>query len=382
MAASYHDLKCIETKNKEIENEYSGYREHKQFNSRIKAVAFYLPQFHPFKENDRWWGKGFTEWTNVTKAKPNYINHYQPHLPIHLGFYDLRLPENMIEQAKLAKNYGIGGFNFYYYWFDGKLLMHKPFEILLKHKEVDIEFCITWANENWTGKWDGQENDILIAQNHSENDSIKFIESLYKFFEDKRYIRINNKPVLMIYRADIIPNIKRIGKLWRKKLKEAGFDGIYLVCAQTFGIKSPKKFGFDAAMEFPPHTVSSTSVNDQLNIINERFNGIIYDYKQVVDNCLKFQEPKFKLFRTAMLSWDNTARKQSHSHIFHNFSLKDYKRWLSHIVSNASLNENESETLVFINAWNEWAEGTHLEPDRKYGYGYLQATYDVLKKFS
>jgi lipopolysaccharide biosynthesis protein len=379
---SYAAVNCSGSIHDEIEDEYVEYREHKKFDSRIKVVAFYLPQFHPFKENDQWWGKGFTEWINVSKAKPNFVKHYQPHLPIHLGFYDLRLPENMIEQAKLAKNYGISGFNFYYYWFDGKLLMYKPFEILLKHKEIDIDFCITWANENWTRKWDGLENDVLIAQNHSDDDSIKFIESLYKYFEDDRYIRIDNKPVLIIYRADIIQDIKRIGNLWRAKVKEAGFDDIYLICAQTFGIKSPKKFGFDAAMEFPPHSVSNTVVNNQVDIINDRFNGYIYDYKQVVDIALKFKSPRYNLFRTAMLSWDNTARKQNHSHIFHNFSIKDYKRWLLHIVSNSYEKENDNETLVFINAWNEWAEGTHLEPDRKYGYGYLQATYDVLKRYS
>lgn len=367
----------------ETKDEFVEYQEHETLNSIVKTIAFYLPQFHPFPENDKWWGKGFTEWTNVTKAKPNFIGHYQPHLPIHNGFYDLRVPEVMIEQAKLAKNYGIHGFNFYYYWFDGKILMHKPYEILLKHKEIDINFCITWANENWTRRWDGAEHDILMAQNHCEEDSIKFIESLYKYFEDNRYIRVDNKPVLIIYRVDIIPNMKETVDLWRRKVKEAGFDGIYLICSQTFGIKSPVAYGFDAAVEFPPHTVQSMQINDQVNFINKEFEGKIYDYNLVVNNAVKSLEPDYKLFRTTMLSWDNTARKQNASHIFNNFSLLKYKQWFSHTVANVYNNDKYKldEKLVFVNAWNEWAEGTHLEPDRKFGYGYLQTSYDVLKNF-
>lgn len=367
----------------QTEDKFVDFQEHSPIVSNLKAVAFYLPQFHPFPENDEWWGKGFTEWTNVTKAKPNFIGHYQPHLPIHNGFYDLRVPEVMMEQARLARNYGIYGFNFYYYWFDGKILMHKPFEILLKHKDININFCLTWANENWTRRWDGAEHDVLMAQRHCDEDSIKFIESLYKFFNDDRYIRIDNKPLLIIYRADIIPNMKETVGLWRQKVKEAGFDGIYLVCAQTFGIKSPLKYGFDAAMEFPPHTAKSSEITSQTAITNTDFQGRVYDYNQVVRNAVKGEEENYKLFRTAMLSWDNTARKQNASHTFNHFSLLRFKQWVSHIASEVFNNEKyaNDEKLVFINAWNEWAEGTHLEPDRKYGYGYLQVMHDVLKQY-
>ncbi len=363
---------------------YIDFTEHQDISSAVKLIAFYLPQFHPFPENDAWWGKGFTEWTNVSKAKPNYIGHYQPHLPIHNGFYDLRIPEVMMEQAKLAKNYGIHGFNFYYYWFDGKVLMHKPFEILLKHKEIDINFCITWANENWTRRWDGAENDVLIGQNHCEEDSTKFIEHLFQYFNDERYIRIDNKPVLIIYRANIIPDMTETIELWRRKVKEAGFDGIYLIGAQTFGFKDPGEWGFDAAMEFPPHTVKSNRINDALEITNEKFEGNIYNYTEVVKHACQEKEPEYKRFRTTMLSWDNTARKQNNSHIFSNFSILKYKQWLSHISTQTYNNTklNQDEKLVFVNAWNEWAEGTHLEPDRERGYAYLQTTYDVLKEFN
>ena len=359
------------------------YKENPSISPSVKLIAFYLPQFHPFPENDAWWGKGFTEWTNVTKAKENFKGHYQPHYPIHNGYYDLRVPDVMIEQAKLAKNYGIHGFNFYYYWFDGKVLMHKPFEILLENKEIDINFCITWANENWTRRWDGAENDILIGQNHCEEDSIKFIEHMYQYFNDGRYIRVDNKPVLIIYRANIIPHMRETIDLWRRKVKEAGFDGIYLIGAQTFGFKDPNEYGFDAAMEFPPHTIKSSIINNELEITNKEYNGNIYSYDEVVVNSCLEPEPEYKKLRSAMLSWDNTARKQNNSNIFTEFSLLRYKQWLSHIVNQSYNNPKYSkdEKFIFVNAWNEWAEGTHLEPDRKHGYAYLQTSYDVLKNY-
>lgn len=368
----------------DVSDVYVDYRENEKLDSAVKLIAFYLPQFHPFPENDEWWGKGFTEWTNVTKAKPNFIGHYQPHLPIHNGFYDLRVPEVMIEQAKLAKNYGVYGFNFYYYWFDGKVLMHKPFEILLKHKEIDINFCITWANENWTRRWDGEENDVLIGQNHCEEDSVKFIEHMYQYFNDDRYIRVNNKPVLIIYRSNIIPNMAETIDLWRRKVKEAGFDGLYLIGAQTFGFKNPKEYGFDAVVEFPPHNTKAPCINNQMDLINGDYAGYIFDYHEVVENKIAEVEPPYKRFRTAMLSWDNTARKQNSSHIFANFSMLNYKQWLAHIATNVYNNDKYSkeEKFIFVNAWNEWAEGTHLEPDRNMGYNYLQTTYDVLKEFN
>lgn len=359
------------------------YKENDNINSLVKVIAFYLPQFHPFPENDQWWGKGFTEWSNVGKARPNYEGHHQPHQPIHLGYYDLRIPEVMEEQARLAKQYGIYGFNFYFYWFAGKILMDTPLEAMLLNKNVDIPFCLTWANENWTRRWDGQENDVLIAQDHSDDDSLSFIRHLIKYFKDDRYIRIDGKPVVMIYRASIIPNMATTAKLWRKEVQKHGIPDLYLVCAQTFGIRSPNEFGFDAAAEFPPHTVQSTDIREELNLINSNFKGYVFSYDQVVENVVRQEEPDYKLFRTAMLSWDNTARKQDHSHIFHGFSLLRYKQWMDSLCNRVYNNPKYSldEKIVFVNAWNEWAEGTHLEPDRKYGYGYLQTTYDVLANY-
>lgn len=366
-----------------IDEGFIAYRNNPAIDPAIKLIAFYLPQFHPFPENDAWWGKGFTEWTNVCKARPNYVGHYQPHLPIHFGYYDLRVPDVMEEQARLARAYGISGFNYYFYWFAGKILMDTPLEMMLANPKVDIPFCLTWANENWTRRWDGQEQDVLIAQQHSEEDSLAFIRHLIKYFNDDRYIKIDGKPVLVIYRANIIPQVATVARLWRNEVLAHGLPGLYLVCAQTFGIRSPEAFGFDAAMEFPPHTTHSDTLNDQLAVSNPLFAGSIYDYEQVVGHAARAPEPEYKLFRSAMLSWDNTARKQDNSHIFHGFSLLRYKQWLSSICTRMFNNDKygRDEKLVFINAWNEWAEGTHLEPDRKRGYGYLQASYDVASQF-
>lgn len=349
----------------------------------VKLIANYLPQFHPFPENDGWWGKGFTEWSNVGRAVPNYKGHYQPHCPIHFGYYDLRIPQVMEDQAALAKEYGISGFNYYFYWFDGKILMETPLLAMLENENIDMPFCLTWANENWTRRWDGQDQDILIGQNHSITDSLAFITHLIKYFNDSRYIRIDGKPVLIIYRANIIPDIQQIAQEWRNEILRHGFSGLYLISAQTFGIKSPEPFGFDASMEFPPHTVSSTDIRHELNLVAKRFDGYIFSYNQVVENAVQYKEPPYKVFRSAMLSWDNTARKQDSSHIFHGFTLLKYKQWLNSLCCHVfnSKKYAHDEKIVFVNAWNEWAEGTHLEPDRKYGFGYLKSTREVIEKW-
>lgn len=349
----------------------------------VRAIAYYLPQFHPFAENDAWWGKGFTEWSNVGKALPNFEGHYQPHCPIHLGYYDLRLVDNMIEQAKLAKSYGIHGFCYYFYWFDGKVLMHRPMEQMLAAPRVDMPFCLIWANENWSRRWDGREDDVLIAQNHSTEDSMAFIRYLEKFFHDERYIKVDGKPLLAVYRANLIPDIEATGKLWREEAVRMGFPGLYLVSAQSFDIESPAPFGFDAAVQFPPHPIRYPTHNAEMRVTNAAYQGKIFDYAEAAQRFVTLPAPSYKLMRACMLSWDNTARKQDGSLTFKDFSLTTYQQWLSHDM-NATAHDarlTKDERLTFINAWNEWAEGTHLEPDRRYGYAYLQATYDVLKDY-
>lgn len=351
--------------------------------SGARAIAYYLPQFHPFPENDAWWGKGFTEWTNVGKAVPNFKGHHQPHCPIHLGYYDLRLVENMIEQATLAKSYGIHGFCYYFYWFDGKVLMRQPLEQMLGDQRVDMPFCLIWANENWSRRWDGKEDDILIAQKHSTEDSLAFIRHLENYFRDERYIKVDGKPVLAVYRANLIPDIVATGELWRAEAQRMGFPGLYLVAAQSFDISSPEPFGFDAAVQFPPHPIDYPLHNEEVDVINPSYQGRIYDYGEAARRFVTLPEPPYKLMRACMLSWDNTARKQDSSITFKDFSLATYQQWLSHNLNTTAHDARLSadEKLTFVNAWNEWAEGTHLEPDRRHGYGYLQATYDTLKHY-
>lgn len=365
------------------EDAYTPYRRNASIDPVIKAVAFYLPQFHPFEENDRFWGKGFTEWTNVTNARPFFPGHHQPRLPRHFGFYDLRVPKVMEQQAALAKEYGIYGFCYHFYWFDGRTVMETPLQIMLKNPAVDMPFFLNWANENWTRRWDGQENDVLIAQKHSLEDSRAFIHHVMAYFRDKRYIKIDGKPVLMVYRRTLIPNLKETVSMWQKELQKAGFPGLYLIAAQTFGDDAdPTTFGFDAACAYPPHMLPVPEKTHQVPFARS-FEGKCYDYTDTATYLAQQPLPAYPYIPTAMLAWDNTARKKHKSHIFTHFTLATYKKLLSALCNKVFHNPGTADEnkFVFINAWNEWAEGTYLEPDDKYNYGYLQTTYDVLEDY-
>lgn len=351
------------------------------FNPDIRAIAFYLPQFHPFPENDTWWGKGFTEWTNVGKALPLFEGHHQPHCPIHFGYYDLRIPQVMEEQAELARAYGIGGFAYYFYWFAGRSLMETPLRAMLNNARVDIPFCLTWANENWTRRWDGGDNNLLIGQSHSIEDSRALIRYLEPYFSDPRYIRVDGKPVFLIYRAEIIPDMAATARMWRDEAQAMGLGGLHLVAVQSFGVSDPRPFGLDAAVEFPPHKFDTLNYASGLRLSNPSFAGHIHDYRQAANATLARPEPDYHLYRSVMLSWDNTARKQDRAHIYANFSVEAYRIWLSDLCRRLRARPDlpADRRMVFINAWNEWAEGTHLEPDQRYGYAYLAATAEALQ---
>lgn len=344
----------------------------------MKPIAFYLPQFHPIPENDKWWGKGFTEWTSVTKAYPFFSRHFQPRLPADLGFYDLRLAEVRNEQAKLAQQYGLYGFCYHYYWFNGKKLLDLPLKMVLESKEPDFPFCICYANENWTRRWDGQEDDILIKQEHSPESDRNFIQDIIPIFKDDRYIKVKNKPLLLVYRAALFPDILNTTRIWREEAKKAGFDDIFLCKCQTFGdFDEPMKAGFDASVEFPPHGLNISQKYEYEVLAKASvpsFSGKIFDYGDAAMQMMTRQWPEFKLFKTVMLGWDNTARSGTRGHIFHNFSIDIYERWLSKVMKRTVARYPEDERFVFINAWNEWAEGTYLEPDQKFGHDYLMAT--------
>jgi SAM-dependent methyltransferase len=346
----------------------------------LKLIAIYLPQYHPIPENDEAWGTGFTEWTNVSKAKPLYPSHYQPHVPVENNYYDLRSDEIRKEQIDLAKEYGIEGFCYYYYWFNGKQVLETPITKLLKNKDLDFPFCICWANENWTKRWDGRENDIIIPQHHNFEDDYNFIHSLFPFFEDERYITINDKPVVVIYRTELFPDIKKTSEIWREEARKAGFKGVYLVRVEGFVRNiNPEDIGFDAAMEFAPdfHEIGE-NLNENGNLHPNLDELEVYNYKTMMDNMINRESPSYKMFRSVTPNWDNTPRKGANGLIIENSSAEDYEYWLTKTINYTEKNREGEEKIVFINAWNEWGEGNHLEPDEKNGYNYLAKTKSAL----
>jgi lipopolysaccharide biosynthesis protein len=349
----------------------------------VKLIAFYLPQFHPIPENDRWWGKGFTEWSNVSKARPLFPGHYQPHLPGELGFYDLRLVEVIQRQIKLAKQYGLYGFCLYLYWFQGKRLLERPVEQFLAHPELDFPFCLCWANENWTRRWDGQDNEVLIGQEYSPDDDLAFIRDIEPYLRDPRYIRIDGKPLLLVYNPGRLPDAQGTVSRWREYCHSTGIGDLFLVMAQTFGIIDPRPFGFDAAVEFPPHNTHMASracdITHTIRFFEPGFTGGVYDYADIVRGY-PLEPTEYLLFKGVMLGWDNTARRDRRASIFVNSSPKVFQKWLENVMQWTLQHQMPTQRLVFINAWNEWAEGTHLEPDRQYGYAYLNATARALQR--
>ncbi len=355
----------------------------------IKPIALYLPQFHPIPENNDWWGMGFTEWRNVSKAKPLFENHYQPHLPADLGFYDLRMNEIFMQQIALAKKYGIYGFCFYHYWFNGKMLLEKPIENWLNSKDINFPFCLSWANENWTRRWDGQENEILMQQHYDEKDEYNHIKYLIQFFKDDRYIKINGRPVFLMYRSELHPDIKNATEIWREEVKKAGFPDLYLIRMENF-IKNihPSIHGFDAGMEFAPDATCQKKKYSKKNLFKHvvrkslhysklkespYLNNGVYYYEDMMNGMINRSKKNYKFFRCVCPSWDNSARRSKGATIYMESTPEKFREWVMKIKEITTTNFTEEEQLFFINAWNEWGEGCHLEPDLKYGHQYLEA---------
>jgi len=364
----------------------------------IRAIAFHLPQFHPIPENDQWWGKGFTEWTNVAKARPKFPGHYQPHLPADLGFYDLRLPEARTAQAELAAEYGIYGFCHYHYWFNGLRLLERPVCEILSSGQPDFPFCLCWANENWTRRWDGQNQAVLLQQRYSLEDDLAHIRALIPFFLDKRYIRVMDRPLFAVYRASELPEPQKTTELWRREAERAGLNGLFLVRISSFDQEreDPRTLGFDCAADFQPNArvMSSSKIirrkwwhRQKLGTREPWFrDNNLFDYAAFADNALNGWSGSYPRIPCVCPGWDNSARRLSDATIVINSTPELYERWLNEVVSRQrsllATGRKDSgiapESLVFINAWNEWAEGNHLEPCQRWGRKYLEATRRAL----
>jgi GT2 family glycosyltransferase len=349
----------------------------------VKAIAFYLPQFHQIPENSAWWGEGFTEWFNVRRGHPNFEGHYQPHVPSALGYYDLAEEGVLEKQAQLARQAGIHGFCYYYYWFGGQVLLDLPVRRIVETGKPDFPFCLCWANENWTRRWDGKESDILIAQRHSPDDDLAFIKKVEPILRLENYIRVEGKPMLLVYRPSLLPDAKATLERWRNYARKTGLGDLHLVMVYSFSEQQPAEFyGFDAAVQFPPH-LKATPVTPRIPGRSRDFTGFIYDYTEVRTYALQqfaSAPSQARLYPGVMPSWDNTARQLTRSTIWVNSSPEAYCEWLAEASRLVRTKRSESDHLVFINAWNEWAEGCHLEPDERYGYAWLNATSLALRQ--
>jgi len=342
---------------------------------KTKALAFYLPQFHPIPENDEWWGKGFTEWTNVAQARPLFPGHYQPHVPGELGYYDLRIPEVREAQADLARSHGVSGFVYYHYWFNGRRLLNRPFDEVLESGSPDFPFALCWANEKWTRTWDGESGRVLITQEYSEADDLAHIRWLASAFADPRYIKIDGRPLMLVYRPSDLPDPKRTTDLWRREAERLGFPDLYLCWVEGWSRPTggPEKFGFDATVGFVEFLELRRLFTAEANVRGHR----ILDYVSTYEARLQRTPHPWKQFPAVTVGWDNTARHARNATLFESATPEHYRRWLAGAVE--SLAEvREEENYLFIVAWNEWAEGNHLEPDLRFGRAFLEATRSVL----
>lgn len=353
-----------------------------------KLIAYYLPQFHLDDNNNKWWGRGSTEWDNVSRAVPQYIGHYQPRLPKDLGFYSLESLDTFKRQIQLAKGSGIYGFSIYYYLSGDVKLLRKPLDILLNNKDIDIPFCLYWANEDWTRGYKSDNKEVLVKQLTTEEDYKNAIYDMKRYLEDDRYIKINNKKVIMIYRPLNIPNPIEVIRFWREYCKLNSIGDIYVIATkEPWGNESSyyHQCGFDAVNEFSPHGNISNDlsrysiINKEIDFIKDNYKGIVFDYREYVEKRNYVDYECNKIYKCVTPSWDNTPRKAEKSWIFEGSSPEYYYMWLKDIMTMNKKNRNLDEDIVFINAWNEWGEGAILEPCSKYGYAYLNSTKKAIE---
>lgn len=349
-----------------------------------RIIAFYLPQFHPIPENDEWWGKGFTEWTNVAKARPLFRGHYQPHIPADLGFYDLRVPEVREAQAEMARAYGIEGFCYYHYWFTGRRLLERPFNEVLQSKKPVFPFCLCWVNESWNGIWHGMPNRILIKQTYpGPEDEAAHFRFLLKAFTDERYITVDGKPLFIIFRPHILPESKRITDHWRDLALQAGLKGLFLVglCDEQW---EPEANGFDGSSAAlisilikPLYRQRSFPTRLKRKLLGQP--GDIYDYARAIQYFYISECSKENIFPCMIPNWDNTPRFGRRGLILHNSNPQLFQEHAQMLVNQVQ-HKPAQKRIVFLKSWNEWAEGNHLEPDTRYGHAYLEALKATLFK--
>lgn len=352
----------------------------------LRAIAIYLPQFHPTPENDEWWGKGFTEWTNVAKARPLFKGHYQPRLPADLGFCDLRLADTREAQAALAKAYGIEGFCYYHYWFHGKRLLERPFNDVLATSKPDFPFMLFWANETWSRRWLGEEKEVLMKQTYSDADDVDHITWLCdNAFCDKRYITVSGRPVFIIYRPHDLPDYRKTIATFKRIALAKGMREPYVVGSNSH---TSALEGFDHIINFEPQLsllpnafVDGGSVRKAVRNLTMRIASTdlkIYDYAKV-KNVMRARRFNYEYLPCVFVGWDNTARRGRNGIIIDGQNKADFK---ASLVSAKRLVQKYplEERFVFINAWNEWAEGNHLEPCAKYGQSFLEAVHEVVEE--
>ena len=344
---------------------------------RARLLAYYLPQFHPVAENDAWWGEGFTEWANVARGLPRFAGHYQPRIPRDLGHYSLADGgATLRRQVALARGAGLSGFVFYFYWFDGKRLLDRPVEDFLAAPDIDFPFCLMWANENWTRRWDGSESEVLIAQTYRATDEDALVREFARHFADPRYLRAEGRPLLMIYRPELVPDTAATIARWRRRFAElCGEDPIF-VMSQSFGASDPRGLGMDGAIEFPPHKICAglPLLNAGLDLLDHDFSAQVHDYAEAASRSSEEPAPDFPLIKTAAPGWDNDARRQGGGLVLHGATPAAYQLWLERLIAHAARHPFFGERFVCINAWNEWAEGAYLEPDVHFGAAFLNAT--------
>jgi glycosyltransferase involved in cell wall biosynthesis len=358
---------------------------HEASDGDVRLLAFYLPQYHPIAENDTWWGRGFTEWRNVARADPQFAGHYQPHVPADLGFYDLRLAETRRRQAELARAAGIHGFCYYHYWFAGRQLLERPFAEVLASGEPDFPFALCWANDPWSRRWDGRNEDLLQPQTYSAKDDVDHIRSLIPALSDARAITVDGKPLFLVYRASHLPEPERTCDTWRQEVERAGLPGIHLVAVETaweLGWDATT-VGFDAKVLFQPQFGwLITHVDGRLDRrvpVPGKDDLQVYDYDAVVDALQDLEAVGYRRYESVFPGWDNTARVGERAVVIRNSTPAGYQSWLAGAVDRAR-RQPAGERLVFINAWNEWAEGCHLEPDLRWGHAFLDATRRALSE--